>query len=238
MAHKPHTTRKKHDEKHLIHRIGWLRAAVLGANDGILSTASIVSGVAAAGATHHLIILTGLASLVAGAASMSTGEYVSVSSQADIERADIGREKREINTNRSYEQEELAQIYVGRGLDIELARKVAQQMMEHDALGAHTRDELGISDLAVAKPLQAAWSSAASFSLGAALPLLTAISSPQAWVVWTIPLISLVALGLLGALSAWTGGVRINRPVLRIVLWGAFSMGLTAFTGHFFGGNF
>jgi len=229
---------KKHAEKHLIDRIGWLRAAVLGANDGILSTASIVSGVAAAGASHHLIVLTGLAGLVAGATSMATGEYVSVSSQADIEQADIGREKREIDNNRVYEQEELAQIYVRRGLDVELARQVAQQMMAHDALGAHTRDELGISDIVVAKPLQAAWSSAASFSIGAALPLLTAIISSQSLAVWTIPLISLVALGLLGATSARTGGVKIGKPTLRILLWGTFSMGLTALIGHYFGGYF
>ena len=227
----------KHTEKHLIDRIGWLRAAVLGANDGILSTASIVSGVAAAGASHHLIILTGLAGLVAGATSMATGEYVSVSSQSDIEHTDIKREKREIETNRVYEQEELAQIYVGRGLDVTLARQVAGQMMAHDALGAHARDELGISDIMVARPLQAAWSSAASFSIGAALPLLTAVVSEQSFEVWAIPLISLVALGLLGAVSARTGGVKILRPTLRIVLWGTFSMGLTALIGRYFGGH-
>jgi VIT1/CCC1 family predicted Fe2+/Mn2+ transporter len=227
----------KHTEKHLIDRIGWLRAAVLGANDGILSTASIVSGVAAAGASHHLIILTGLAGLVAGATSMATGEYVSVSSQSDIEHTDIKREKREIETNRVYEQEELAQIYVSRGLDVTLARQVAGQMMAHDALGAHARDELGISDIMVARPLQAAWSSAASFSVGAALPLLTAVVSDQSLEVWAIPLISLIALGLLGAVSARTGGVKMLRPTLRIVLWGAFSMGLTALIGRYFGGS-
>jgi VIT1/CCC1 family predicted Fe2+/Mn2+ transporter len=228
---------KKHAEKHLVDRIGWLRAAVLGANDGILSTASIVSGVAASGASHQLIILTGLAGLVAGATSMATGEYVSVSSQSDIEHTDIKREQREIETNRVYEQEELAQIYVGRGLDIALARQVSEQMMAHDALGSHARDELGISDVVVAQPLLAAWSSAASFSIGAALPLLTAVISPQSFEVWAIPLVSLAALGLLGALSARTGGVKIARPTLRIVLWGAFSMGLTALIGHFFGGH-
>jgi VIT1/CCC1 family predicted Fe2+/Mn2+ transporter len=226
---------KKHAEKHLIDRIGWLRAAVLGANDGILSTASIVSGVAAAGASHHLIILTGLAGLVAGATSMATGEYVSVSSQSDIEHTDLKREKREIETNGAYEQEELAQIYVGRGLDVALARKVAEQMMAHDALGAHARDELGISDIVVAKPLQAAWSSAASFSIGAILPLLTAVIAQPSFEVWAIPLISLVALGLLGAVSARTGGVNLARPTLRIVLWGAFSMGLTALIGRYCG---
>jgi VIT1/CCC1 family predicted Fe2+/Mn2+ transporter len=223
---------KKHAEKHLVDRIGWLRAAVLGANDGILSTASIVSGVAASGASHQLIILTGLAGLVAGATSMATGEYVSVSSQSDIEHTDIKREP-----TRVYEQEELAQIYVGRGLDIALARQVSEQMMAHDALGSHARDELGISDVVVAQPLLAAWSSAASFSIGAALPLLTAVISPQSFEVWAIPLVSLAALGLLGALSARTGGVKIARPTLRIVLWGAFSMGLTALIGHFFGGH-
>lgn len=228
---------QKTPEKHLIDRMGWLRAAVLGANDGILSTASLVSGVAAAGASHHLIILTGLAGLVAGATSMATGEYVSVSSQSDIERTDIKREKREIETNRVYEQEELAQIYVGRGLDITLARQVAKQMMIHDALGAHTRDELGISDVVIARPLQAAWSSAISFSLGAALPLLTAVISSQSLEVSAITLISLVALGLLGAISARVGGVKMLRPTLRIVLWGAFSMGLTALIGQYFGSH-
>lgn len=232
-----HSIHKKHMEKHLIDRIGWLRAAVLGANDGVLSTASIVGGVAAAGASHQLIILTGLAGLVAGATSMATGEYVSVSSQADIEHADIKREKRELDANAVFEQEELAQIYVGRGLDLTLARQVAQQMMAHDALGAHARDELGISDIVVARPFQAAWSSAASFSLGAALPLLTAVISPQSLAVWAIPFVSLIALGILGAVSARTGGVKISRPTLRIVLWGAFSMGLTALIGHYFGGH-
>ena len=168
---------------------------------------------------------------------MATGEYVSVSSQSDIEHTDIKREKREIETNRVYEQEELAQIYVGRGLDVTLARQVAGQMMAHDALGAHARDELGISDIMVARPLQAAWSSAASFSIGAALPLLTAVVSEQSFEVWAIPLISLVALGLLGAVSARTGGVKILRPTLRIVLWGTFSMGLTALIGRYFGGH-
>ena len=228
---------KKHTEKHLIDRIGWLRAAVLGANDGILSTASIVAGVAAAGASQHLIILTGLAGLVAGATSMATGEYVSVSSQSDIEHTDIKREEHEIASNRVYEQEELAQIYVSRGLDIGLARQVAEQMMKHDALGAHARDELGISDIVVARPFQAAWSSAASFSVGAALPLLTAVIFSQSSGVWAIPLISLVALGLLGAISAKAGAVEMARPTLRIVLWGAFSMGLTTLIGHYFGGH-
>ena len=228
---------RKHAEKHLINRIGWLRAAVLGANDGILSTASIVSGIAAAGASHHLIILTGLAGLVAGATSMATGEYVSVSSQADIEHTDIKREKHEIKTNRVFEEEELAQIYVGRGLDVALARQVAKQMMAYDALGAHTRDELGISEIVVSRPLQAAWSSAASFSIGAALPLLTAILLPQSFDVWAIPLISLLALGLLGAVSAQTGGAKLLRPILRIVLWGTFSMGLTGLIGRYFGGH-
>lgn len=228
---------RKHAEIHLIDRIGWLRAAVLGANDGILSTASIVSGVAAAGASHHLIILTGIAGLVAGATSMATGEYVSVSSQSDIEHTDIKREEREIKTNRVYEQEELAQIYVGRGLDIVLARQVAEQMMNRDALGAHARDELGISDIVVARPLQAAWSSAASFSVGATLPLLTAVVIAQSLAVWAIPCISLIALGLLGAVSARTGGVNMLRPTLRVLTWGAFSMGFTALIGHFLGGH-
>lgn len=216
---------KKHPENHLIDRIGWLRAAVLGANDGILSTASIVGGIAAAGAPHNIIILTGLAGLVAGATSMATGEYVSVSSQSDIEKADIEREKLELKTNSVFEQEELAQIYIGRGLDINLARQVAQQMTTHDALAAHARDELGISDIAVARPFQAAWSSAASFSVGAALPLLTAIIVSQPLAVWAIPIVSLFALGILGAVSARTGGVESTRPTLRVVLWGGIFHG-------------
>jgi VIT1/CCC1 family predicted Fe2+/Mn2+ transporter len=229
------TPAKKNQETHLVNRIGWVRAAVLGANDGILSIASIVAGVAAGGAPHHQIILSGLAGLVAGATSMATGEYVSVSSQADIERADLKREKRELVFNRSYEEEELAQIYVERGLDVNLARQVAQQMMAHDALGAHARDELGISEIAVARPLQAAVSSAVSFSAGGILPLLTAVFSPEAYAVWAIPVVSLWALVLLGIVSAKTGGVRIPRPTLRILLWGAFSMAITASITHYFG---
>jgi len=228
-----HHSHKK-PEVHLTNRIGWIRAAVLGANDGILSTASIVSGVAAGGASHHFIILTGLASLVAGATSMATGEYVSVSSQADIEHADLKRERREIDSNRAYEQEELAQIYVERGVELELARQVSHQMMKHDALGAHARDELGISEIAAAKPLQAAFSSALSFSTGSVLPLLATTLIPTDMVMWTIPLISLFALVLLGAVSAKTGGVKMPKPIARILLWGAFSMCLTAVTTHYF----
>jgi VIT1/CCC1 family predicted Fe2+/Mn2+ transporter len=222
-------------ETHLIMRVGWVRAAVLGANDGILSTASILSGVVAGGASHNVVVLTGLASLVAGATSMATGEYVSVSSQSDIEQADLIREKRELVNNRGYEQEELAQIYVSRGVEAPLARQVAEQMMAHDALGAHARDELGISDASTPRPLQAAWSSAASFSVGSILPLIAAIVSPQAVVLWSITLISLLALALLGVVSAHAGGVKYPRPVIRVVLWGFFSMGITAFISHFFG---
>jgi VIT1/CCC1 family predicted Fe2+/Mn2+ transporter len=226
---------RKHHETHLIDQIGWMRAAVLGANDGILSITSMIAGVAVGGASHHVIILTGLAGLVAGATSMATGEYVSVSSQSDIEHADLKREKREIALNRTYEQEELAQIYVKRGLDLSLARQVAQQMMAKDALAAHARDELGISEIAVARPLQAALSSAASFSAGAALPLLIAVVTPEPYLVWSLPVISLLTLILLGIISAKTGGVRIARPTLRILLWGAFSMAITALISHFVG---
>ncbi len=227
----------KHHERHLIERIGWIRAAVLGANDGILSIASIVSGVAAGGASHGIIALTGLAGLMAGATSMATGEYVSVSSQADMEHAELTREKREILANPTMEQEELAQIYVERGLELSLARQVAEQMMAHDALGAHARDELGISTIATARPLQAAISSALSFSAGAALPLVAALLSPTAAVVWSIPAISLVALMLLGIVSAKIGGVKLQRPTLRVLLWGAFSMATTALVSHYFGGQ-
>jgi len=223
-----------HPETHLVHRIGWLRAAVLGANDGILSTASLISGVAAGGMPRSAILLAGLAGLVAGAASMATGEYVSVRSQADTEQADLAREKRELAHNDKYEREELAQIYVSRGLELPLAREVANQLMAHDALGAHARDELGISAITKPRPVQAALASAASFTCGALLPLLVAVISPQAFITWAVIAATLVSLALLGALSAKTGDVKILKPTLRVLLWGALSLGLTTLVGILF----
>jgi VIT1/CCC1 family predicted Fe2+/Mn2+ transporter len=221
-------------ESHLVNRIGWLRAAVLGANDGILSTASIVSGVAAGGMSQNAILLAGLAALVAGATSMATGEYVSVSSQADTEQADLTREKRELAHNDQYEHEELAQIYVSRGLELSLAREVANQLMAHDALGAHARDELGISEITVARPVQAALTSAASFTCGALVPLLVIFISPLAFIPGSIIATSLVSLAVLGALGAKTGGVKILKPTMRVLFWGALSLGLTTLVGILF----
>jgi VIT1/CCC1 family predicted Fe2+/Mn2+ transporter len=226
---------KPHSESHLVSRIGWLRAAVLGANDGILSIASIVSGMAAGNAPRSTILLAGLAGLVAGATSMATGEYVSVSSQTDTESADLAREKRELARNPEFEMEELAQIYVSRGLELPLARLVASQLMAHDALGAHARDELGISEMTTAKPLQAAMASAASFACGAILPLLVAIISPPALITWSVIVTTLISLAALGALGAKTSGAGILRPTLRVLFWGALSLGLTTLIGLWFG---
>jgi VIT1/CCC1 family predicted Fe2+/Mn2+ transporter len=222
-------------EQHLLHRSGWLRAAVLGANDGILSIASIVSGVAAAGASHQAVMLAGLAGLVAGAGSMATGEYVSVSSQADIEGADLAHERQELAANPKSEHEELAHIYVGRGLESGLAHQVADQLMAHDALGAHARDELGISETVLVRPLQAALSSAASFVLGALLPFLTAMVAPAALTGWLVSVMSLVALAILGLVAAKVAGAPVLRPALRVVLWGALSMASTALIGRLVG---
>ena len=220
---------------HFINRIGWLRAAVLGANDGIVSTASLIIGVAAAGATQSEVLLVGTAGLVAGAMSMAAGEYVSVSSQADVEAADLVRERGHLDADPVSERQELADIWIGRGLEPELARKVADQLMEHDALAAHARDELGISEAAKARPIQAALSSAASFTAGALLPLAAVIVSSPA----SIPAIttgsSLSALALLGALSAHIGGAPILNAVVRVMLWGALAMLATALVGHLFG---
>ncbi|HVY12768.1 MAG TPA: VIT family protein [Alphaproteobacteria bacterium] len=228
---------KKHPvhEPHLLHRIGWVRAAVLGANDGIISTASLLSGVAAGGASHDIIILSGLAGLVGGALSMATGEYISVSSQADIEEADLNREKIELAQHPEFEREELTQIYVKRGLKPDLAREVAKQLMEKDALGAHARDELGLTKIAKARPLQAALASAASFTLGASLPLGVAWFAPAAQEGWFVTGASLASLVLLGAISAHLAQVSFMRPVLRTLFWGALSMGATALIGHLFG---
>jgi VIT1/CCC1 family predicted Fe2+/Mn2+ transporter len=224
-----------HPESHLISRIGWLRAAVLGANDGILSTASLVVGVAAASAGRSEILVAGLAALVAGAMSMAAGEYVSVSSQSDTENADLNRERRELREQPGAELDELASIYVDRGVEPELARKVAEQMMRHDALGTHARDELGISEISTARPLQAAFTSALTFSAGAALPLLTAVLSPVSIAGYTVFIASLIALAFLGALAAKAGGAGILKPTLRVTFWGAAGMAITAAVGMAFG---
>ena len=220
-----------HKEKHRTDRIGWLRAAVLGANDGIVSTASLLVGVAAADATRGSIMVAGVAGLVAGAMSMAAGEYVSVSSQADTEKADLNRERRELAADHASELAELTAIYSRRGLDEPLARQVAEQLMEHDALGAHARDELGISETLSARPVQAAFASAGTFAVGAALPLLTAFLCPQNLLVLMVSLTSLVCLALLGGVSASTGGAPIVKAVVRVTFWGALAMALTAGVG-------
>jgi vacuolar iron transporter family protein len=222
-------------ERHLTHRSGWLRAAVLGANDGIVSTASLLIGMASAGASHQNILLAGVAGLVAGATSMAAGEYVSVSSQADVERADLAREAREQRDNPDYEHEELAGIYQRRGLTPDLARQVARQLMRHDALGAHARDELGITVSLRARPLLAAATSALTFSTGAALPLTTAWLAAPASIPVILAAVSLLCLALLGALAAYAGGARVVVGGLRVTFWGALAMGLTAAAGSWFG---
>lgn len=225
----------KHAESHRASRIQWLRAAVLGANDGIVSTASLIVGVAAAHASRSDTLLTGVAGLVAGAMSMAAGEYVSVSSQADIEHADLAREKKELATNPIHEREELSQIYVERGLDVELARQVAAQLMAHDALQSHARDELGITDIASARPLQAALASAATFSIGAALPLLVVFFVPQSNLIFSVSAASLFFLVTLGSLAARVGGASLTKGALRVGFWGAFAMAATAAIGRLFG---
>lgn len=225
----------RHTERHKAHRIGWLRAAVLGANDGIVSTASLVLGVAAAGANAKNILITGIAGLVAGAMSMAAGEYVSVSSQSDTERADLERERIELATQPEHEHAELAAIYVGRGLDQALAANVATQLMAHDALGAHGRDELGISDTTTARPVQAAMASAATFSVGAVLPLLVVLWVPVSTLMWTVSGSSLLFLALLGSLAARTGGSSVLTAAVRVTFWGALAMTLTAGVGAWFG---
>jgi VIT1/CCC1 family predicted Fe2+/Mn2+ transporter len=225
----------KHTEKHRTQRIGWLRAAVLGANDGIVSTASLVLGVTAAGADAKGILVAGVAGLVAGSMSMAAGEYISVSSQADTERSDLARERKELIANPEDEQQELAAIYVKRGLDPALASDVATQLMKHDALGAHARDELGISVSLAARPVQAALASAGSFTIGAALPLLIVVLFPVASLMWTVSGSSLVFLALLGLLSAKAGGAPAIAATLRVTFWGALAMALTAGVGALFG---
>lgn len=225
----------RHDENHRTHRIGWLRAAVLGANDGIVSTASLIVGVAAADATRDSILVAGIAGLVAGAMSMAAGEYVSVSSQSDTENADLNRERVELATEPVREHAEMAAIYVARGLDPALADQVATQLMAHDALGSHARDELGISETLSARPVQAALASAGTFAVGAALPLLVVLAVPASALVWTVSASSLVFLALLGSVAARAGGSAVWRSAARVTFWGALAMGLTAAVGALFG---
>ena len=224
-----------HSENHLVERIGWLRAAVLGANDGIISTASLVLGVASAAVSQGEVLLTGVAGLVAGAMSMAAGEYVSVSSQSDTEHADLAREKRELADDPVFEKEELAQIYVARGVEADLAREVAKQLMAKDALGAHARDELGISEISTARPVQAALASAATFSIGAAAPLALVLVSPSKALIPVVAVGSLLFLALLGAIGAKAGGAGLLKPTVRVTFWGAFAMALTAGIGVVFG---
>lgn len=224
-----------HHEVHRAHRVGWLRAAVLGANDGIVSTASLIIGVAAASTTQNNILLAGVAGLVAGAMSMAAGEYVSVSSQSDTENADLELEKRSLEQNFEFEKVELAEIYEERGLDPALARQVAEQLMAHDALGAHARDEIGISEIVSARPVQAAFSSAGTFIVGAALPLIVAWAIPGPRLIPAVAVSSLAFLALLGGLAARTGGARIIVGAIRVTFWGALAMALTAGVGRLFG---
>jgi VIT1/CCC1 family predicted Fe2+/Mn2+ transporter len=222
-------------EQHLIHRVGWLRAAVLGANDGIISTASLVVGVAAAAATASEVLVAGMAGLVAGAMSMAAGEYVSVSSQADSEKADMAKERRELAEQPAFELEELTRIYMERGLDRALAEQVARQLTEKDAFSAHLRDELGITDQAAARPVQAALTSAMTFAVGAALPVVVAVLAPTETVSWWVSGASLIGLGVLGAAGAWLGGAEPVRPTVRVMFWGAMAMAATAIIGSFVG---
>jgi len=228
-------TRRVDRERHRTGRIGWLRAAVLGANDGIVSTASLIVGVAAAGAGRSEILVAGVAGMVAGAMSMAAGEFVSVSSQLDTERVDVAREREELATQPEFEKRELAAIYETRGLSPTLATEVAEQLMTHDALAAHSRDELGLSDAASARPVQAALTSAATFAAGAALPLLMSLAAPAPDVIAMVSGTSLVCLSALGALSARTGGAPVLRASARVAFWGALAMGLTAGVGSLFG---
>lgn len=229
------TSRHRHHERHRTDRVGWLRAAVLGANDGIVSTASLLLGVAAAGAEQQTLLLTGVAGLVAGAMSMAAGEYVSVHSQADTEKADLSREQAELEADPVAEKRELTAIYRARGLALELAEQVAEQLMAHDALGAHARDELGISETLAARPVQAALASAASFSAGAVLPLLVVFLAPLAALMPWLAISSLAFLALLGVLAAQAGGAGLLLGAARVTLWGALAMAATAGVGALFG---
>ena len=224
-----------HPESHLVSRIGWLRAAVLGANDGIISTASLIVGVAAAAAKQNDVLIAAVAGLAAGAMSMAAGEYVSVSSQSDTEQADLARERKELSEHAEFELDELASIYVKRGVDPALARQVAQQLMAKDALTAHARDELGISEISTARPVLAAVTSAAMFSAGAAMPMLMVVVSPAGVLVPIVSAASLGFLALLGAIGAMAGGANVLRATARVTFWGAFAMALTAGIGRLFG---
>ncbi|MFG1395047.1 VIT1/CCC1 transporter family protein, partial [Xanthobacter agilis] len=224
-----------HTERHVVDRIGWLRAAVLGANDGIISTSSLMVGVASAATSSQDVLVAGIAGIVAGALSMAAGEYVSVSSQADTEAAELAQEKRELAAMPAHETRELAAIYVGRGVEPELAIKVAEQLMEKDALGAHARDELGISDVVVARPIEAALTSACTFSAGAIVPIIVAALAPASVQAISISAVSLVLLAVLGALGAKVGGAPMLKPTLRVAFWGALAMAVTAGVGHLVG---
>jgi VIT1/CCC1 family predicted Fe2+/Mn2+ transporter len=229
------TRLRHHPERHLVQRIGWLRAAILGANDGIVSTASLIVGVAAAAASPNQILIAGVAGLVAGAMSMAAGEYVSVSSQADTEKADLAREREELQRYPDSELNELAGIYVGRGVEPQLAREVAKQLTAKDALVAHARDELGISEITTARPIQAAFTSAATFSAGAALPLATVMVSPPNLIPASVSIAALVFLAALGAIGAHAGGAPMLRATLRVTFWGALAIAITAAIGKLFG---
>lgn len=224
-----------HPESHLVARIGWLRAAVLGANDGIVSTASLIVGVAAASAATSEVLVAGVAGLVAGAMSMAAGEYVSVSSQSDTEQADLARERAELASQPEFEREELTRIYMDRGVDADLARQVADQLMAKDALGAHARDELGISEVTAARPIQAALTSAGTFAVGAAMPLGMVLLTPRSLLVAGVSIASLIFLALLGGIGARAGGANIVRATVRVTFWGALAMALTAAIGSIFG---
>ena len=226
---------RSHREGHKTDRIGWLRAAVLGANDGIVSTASLVVGIAASQASRGAVLVAGVAGLVAGAMSMAAGEYVSVSSQADAEEADLNRERKELATDKEFEHDELALIYVARGLEPALAQQVATQLMAHDALAAHARDELGITEHSTARPIQAAFASAGAFAVGALLPLLTVVIAPETKLVVAVSVLSLVFLAVLGVIAARAGGAPVLKATIRVTFWGALAMGLTAAVGALFG---
>ena len=227
--------KSRHLERHYSGRTGWLRATVLGANDGIVSIASLVVGVATADATHKNVLIAGVAGLVAGAMSMAAGEYVSVSSQSDTERADLKREMAELAANEPAEQQELAAIYVERGLEPELAKQVARQLMAHDALGAHARDEIGISSTLSARPIQAAFASAVAFAVGALMPLVCVIFASDKLIVPLVAITSLTSLALLGALAAYAGGAKVLPGAVRVIFWGALAMAITAGVGAIFG---
>jgi VIT1/CCC1 family predicted Fe2+/Mn2+ transporter len=227
--------RLSHPERHLMARIGWLRASILGANDGIVSTASLIVGVAASGSGRSQILLAGLAGLVAGAMSMAAGEYVSVSSQSDTEAADLARETAELKANPQAEARELAGFYVARGIAPDLADQVAAQMMAKDAIGAHARDELGLSEISTARPIQAAGASAASFTVGAVLPLAVALVAPATWVLSGVAISALLGLAMLGAVGARTGGAPMARAVVRVTFWGVIALAVTAGLGRLFG---